>query len=149
MCCACVPPRTATVVRRSPRLFFRKSSCHQAFRTGICAFPLSPEDDVESTANPFVQSLEDTAYLCQGEIVHPPDQGQLHLLNDSLQTLSLSPPKNVFHLRFQPRFRVLQQAYEPPYTEPYVRWCERTEDVNSSPTRFISFVRRVEKGGKR
>lgn len=27
---------------------------------------------------------------------------------------------------------------EPPYTEPYVRWCERTAGVNPPPTRLPS-----------
>jgi hypothetical protein len=36
---------------------------------------------------------------------------------------------------------VWQQAHEPPYMEPYVRWCERTGDVNPPPPRFISVHR--------
>src|SRR5215212_9098856 len=28
--------------------------------------------------------------------------------------------------------------YEPPYTEPYVRWCGRTAEVTPPPTRFLS-----------
>src|ERR1041385_3253302 len=27
---------------------------------------------------------------------------------------------------------------EPPYTEPYVRWCGRTAEVTPPPTRFVS-----------
>src|SRR5215212_2895662 len=28
--------------------------------------------------------------------------------------------------------------YEPPYTEPYVRWCGRTAEVTPPPTRFVT-----------
>src|ERR1043165_3196931 len=28
--------------------------------------------------------------------------------------------------------------YEPPYTEPYVRWCGRTAEVTPPPTQFLS-----------
>src|SRR5207245_6748530 len=35
--------------------------------------------------------------------------------------------------------------YEPPYTEPYVRWCGRTAEVTPPPTRFggCSFMRLI------
>ena len=60
-----VPPGTATVARRFPRRLLGKPSCHEAFRAGECAFPLSPEDDAQAAANPFVESLEDFAYPCE------------------------------------------------------------------------------------
>src|SRR3569832_2094465 len=31
--------------------------------------------------------------------------------------------------------------YEPPYTEPYVRWCGRTAEVTPPPTRFKSVLK--------
>src|SRR5208337_834409 len=79
-----VPPGTATVARRFPRLLLGKPSCHEAFRAGERVFPLSLEDDAQSAPNPFIKSLEDVAYPREGEIVHPPDQDELHLLDDSL-----------------------------------------------------------------
>src|SRR5215213_7524047 len=37
--------------------------------------------------------------------------------------------------------------YEPPYTEPYVRWCGRTAEVTPPPTRFLSRSEEAVKGG--
>src|SRR5438876_7621942 len=31
--------------------------------------------------------------------------------------------------------------HEPPYTEPYVRWCGRTAEVTPPPTRFAQVVK--------
>src|SRR5437773_11550472 len=30
--------------------------------------------------------------------------------------------------------------HEPPYTEPYVRWCGRTAEVTPPPTRFMNRI---------
>ena len=36
-----------------------------------------------------------------------------------------------------------EALHEPPYTEPYVRWCGRTEGESPPPTRFYRNVPRV------
>lgn len=37
---------------------------------------------------------------------------------------------------------LLVSRQEPPYTEPYVRWCERTAGVNPPPTRSREVISR-------
>src|SRR5437660_9654031 len=42
---------------------------------------------------------------------------------------------------------VFSGLLEPPYTEPYVRWCGRTAEVTPPPTRSQKFIRSPRRPG--
>ena len=100
---------------------------------------LHPVAAVEATAHPGKEAHEDgarppsrpsppptTGMVRGGMRAHPHEPCRPHSFS---QARTPEPPRGASWT---------QCSFEPPYTEPYVRWCERTAPAGAPPTRCLS-----------